>query len=102
MSAVVAAFNISGIMSSPVDWINSEKIASSCAMRRRFALPQPSASSAILHDGLDGWSESIAPPETCYRTKYMRSELPRTTSPPIGTINNQLVRTRSTNRAGTK
>ena len=36
----------------------------------------------------------------CYRTKYIRSELPRTTSPTIGTINNQLVHTRSANRDG--
>jgi|SRR5216684_5857939 hypothetical protein len=60
-----------------------------------------SASSTILHGGLDGWSASIASPEVCYRTKYMRSELPRTTSPTIGTINSQLVHARSANWAGT-
>jgi hypothetical protein len=36
-----------------------------------------------------------------YRTKYIRRELPRTTSPMTGTINNQLVHTRSANRDGT-
>ncbi len=47
------------------------------------------------------WSRSVASSEICYRTKYIRSELPRTTSPTIGTINNQLVHVRSANRDGT-
>ena len=37
-----------------------------------------------------------------YRTKYIKSELPRTTSPPIGTNNSQLVHICSTKREGTK
>jgi hypothetical protein len=38
----------------------------------------------------------------CYRRNHgWSSEEPSTTSPPIGTINNQLVHTRSANRAGT-
>jgi hypothetical protein len=49
-----------------------------------------------------GWTAERASSEMCYRTKYIRSELPRTTSPTIGTIDNQLVHACSANRGGIK
>ena len=71
--------------------------------RRRFCRPTPPKLMQVVEPSkplpLPGQLKpSTASPEMRYRTKYIRSELPSTTSPPIGTINNQLVHTRSANR----